>query len=545
MSSRTLINNNNIHDLVDKYLKDKSQLPPDLARIPIGNWNVSQVTNMQRLFGDENFNEPLNGWDVSNVTNMLYMFVGCERFNQPLDAWNVSNAETLSYMFYDCNSFNQSLNSWNVSNVVNMAYMFIRCTSFNQPLNDWDVSNVTNMAYMFSECLSFNQPLNSWNVSNVVNMTNMFNRCASFNQPLNQWDVSEVTNMRRMFFRCTNFNQRLRMWNVENVTDFEDMFDDCPISEANKPDFVDDERENEHDIPQNEVDPYEIHHASSKINYTKLNDFLRSHIGTQMPANINYPQYIRETVTNIIQTGAGSEDEKFEIIVKLIRIMNERLNLFNYSEISPVLRETIFSGLEYVKLQTPEFKHAYADEFTHVCVTAYTDDGNDGMTCAKGAIERIIMALVVACKAMILTDGSPANPEHEQLVDIITSNPETLIPEYIKDWYKEHKMGTDGAFAENATVDEKRASLRAFLLTKFPEEEETGLIDRKIALFADTIGYDADDFMYGGTRRRRRWHHKYMRTRKTVRKGRKSHKKRKTKRIRKNAKTKRVKRMKR
>jgi hypothetical protein len=46
----------------------------------------------------------------------------------------------------------------------------------------------------------------------------------------------------------------------------------------------------------------------------------------------------------------------------------------------------------------------------------------------------------------------------------------------------------------------RKENLKLYLLEKFPEEEE--LIDSKIVEFADNIGYDDDNFMYGGRKRK-------------------------------------------
>ena len=190
----TTITDENIHYLVNMYANRPRRLPVDLQNIPIGEWDVGRVTNMEKMFFSTiNFDQPLNEWNVSNVTNMKGMFEGCTRFNQPL-------------------------NDWNVDNVTNMKDMFEGCTSFNQPLNDWNVDKVTNMEDMFFNCISFNQPLNDWNVSNVTNMHSMF-AFSGFNQPLNNW-------------------------NINNVTDMEDMFSECPIEEENKPTY----KENIQDI---------------------------------------------------------------------------------------------------------------------------------------------------------------------------------------------------------------------------------------------------------------------------------------------------------
>jgi surface protein len=72
------ITNENIRNLVNRYLYENDGLPP------INSWDVSAVTNMSKLFFLHNFNEPLDGWNVSNVTNMSEMFASVSFFNQPL-----------------------------------------------------------------------------------------------------------------------------------------------------------------------------------------------------------------------------------------------------------------------------------------------------------------------------------------------------------------------------------------------------------------------------------------------------------------------------
>jgi surface protein len=225
----TVINNRNIRNLVKLYCTNqKNMLPEDLRNTPIGQWDVSQVTNMNNLFeGYQMFNEPLESWNMSNVTSTILMFHGCKNFNQPLNNWNMSNVVDTSKMFLNCHVFNQPLNNWDMSNVDNINGMFFGCMRFNQSLNDWNVSNVNNMSDLFNHCKSFNQPLNNWNVSNVTDMNRMFYHCETFNQQLDEWDVSNVTDMNNMFSDCNNFNQPLNKWNVSNVTDMANMFYFC------------------------------------------------------------------------------------------------------------------------------------------------------------------------------------------------------------------------------------------------------------------------------------------------------------------------------
>ena len=204
---------------------------------PIGDWDVSLITDMSSLFAYKQlFNGDISGWDVSNVTNMRYMFNNAQSFRRYISEWNVSNVTDMEGMFLRAYRFNngdercgskKSLNSWNVSNVTNMRNMFYEASAFNQSLNNWNVSNVTNMSEMFRNAFAFNQPLGNWNVSNVTSMNSMFSEARAFNQPLNNWNVSNVPSMRLMFENAHAFNQPLDSWNVSNVTSMVGMFENA------------------------------------------------------------------------------------------------------------------------------------------------------------------------------------------------------------------------------------------------------------------------------------------------------------------------------
>jgi surface protein len=194
------------------------------------------VTDMSWMFyGDTidfpTFNQPIGNWDVSSVTDMSYMFYEAISFNQPIGNWDVSNVTDMSWMFYggdlEVPDFNQPIGNWNVSSVTNMTGMFATnegSSPFNQPIGDWDVSNVTDMSRMFSGASNFNQPIGNWVVSNVTDMDEMFFGADTFNQPIGNWDVSNVTDMSVMFFGANTFNQPIGNWNVSNVTLMPQMF---------------------------------------------------------------------------------------------------------------------------------------------------------------------------------------------------------------------------------------------------------------------------------------------------------------------------------
>ena len=67
-------------------------------------------------------------------------------------------------------------------------------------------------------------------------MTFMFLNAIAFNQPIGDWNVSNVNYMRGMFHGATSFTQDLRNWSIpNNPENVNMMFENCPISDANKP----------------------------------------------------------------------------------------------------------------------------------------------------------------------------------------------------------------------------------------------------------------------------------------------------------------------
>ena len=102
---------------------------------------------------------------TTKVTDMKLMFNENSTFNQPIGNWDVSNVTNMNDLFYN-STFNQPIGNWDVSNVTNMAYMFADATSYNQDLSSWSVDGVT-------QCLQFSDGATSWTLPqpNFTNCT--------------------------------------------------------------------------------------------------------------------------------------------------------------------------------------------------------------------------------------------------------------------------------------------------------------------------------------------------------------------------------------
>jgi len=121
--------NDELIDAVEKYVSHNSlDDAEELAKTygyPIGQWDVSKVTDFSYIFDNEHtFNEKIGSWDVSNACTMKCMFRGAQKFNQELSLWNTSNVTDMRWMFAGARSFNRNLFDCDIFSVANCAGMF-------------------------------------------------------------------------------------------------------------------------------------------------------------------------------------------------------------------------------------------------------------------------------------------------------------------------------------------------------------------------------------------------------------------------------------
>ena len=264
-------NNNEIHSLVTncvKILGDNCNL----------NWiDVSNVTNMSKLFENSAFNGDISNWDVSNVTDMSAMFAW-SIFNGDISNWDVSNVKNMQRMFAWSN-FNRDISKWHISNANDMQRMFA-WSNFNSDISKWNINKECNTIRMFyhgsinneykpkgvliSESFNFGSvdkqkkrinvysrffdilekpyktitqedkefielltlPDNFYKVQNkdiLISIIEKYIKIFGDNCNLNWIDVSNVTNMSYIFYD-SNFNGDISQWNVSNVTNMQGMF---------------------------------------------------------------------------------------------------------------------------------------------------------------------------------------------------------------------------------------------------------------------------------------------------------------------------------
>merc|ERR1712176_453670 len=82
----------------------------DCPHGPIGEWDVSRVTDMSEMFSNQLvFNGDISKWDVSRVKDMSGMFRSCATFNNDISKWDVSSVTDMNGMFAGASVFNSDI----------------------------------------------------------------------------------------------------------------------------------------------------------------------------------------------------------------------------------------------------------------------------------------------------------------------------------------------------------------------------------------------------------------------------------------------------
>jgi hypothetical protein len=216
--------------------------PQDLS-----SWNTSNVTYMDEMYTMSRLNHNVGNWNVTGVTNMYRMFYGAVNFNNggsdSIKNWNTSSVNDVGQMFYSAITFNQPLTNFNFTNVTITSDMFAFCYEFNQDCSNWErvgstMQWITRAVRMFSNCRKFNGSANTWNLQRLDDMSYIFYKCYQFNQPLGNWNLQNLTWMVGSFTNCFSFNQNLGSWRLSNLQTAENRFMGlCPDSNTSRTTF--------------------------------------------------------------------------------------------------------------------------------------------------------------------------------------------------------------------------------------------------------------------------------------------------------------------
>ena len=125
-----------IEDRYDKLGPGTKRNPIDFNDIDISDLDSFYNRNIDKgIFAETKFKYiDISDWDVSNVTNMTRMFCWCKELESigDISKWDVSKVNSMIHMFFDCKKFNQDISNWDVSNVMGRVDMFYGCPIKNE-----------------------------------------------------------------------------------------------------------------------------------------------------------------------------------------------------------------------------------------------------------------------------------------------------------------------------------------------------------------------------------------------------------------------------
>ena len=180
----------------------------------IGSWDVSNVTVIDRMFKktlafNNGGSADINNWNFPLVTSMYEMFGNSESFNQPIGNWNVSgvtNMEALFRQAYVGPLTQESFNTWDVSSVTTMRQMFLRGLDFlalNPNITDWNTQNVVDFNGFLQQSTGFNRDLSNWNISSGMSFGLTFGTNNGIDNAvigdISNWVITQGPNFQNFF----------------------------------------------------------------------------------------------------------------------------------------------------------------------------------------------------------------------------------------------------------------------------------------------------------------------------------------------------------
>jgi surface protein len=467
---------------------------------------------------------PIGQWDVSRVTNMSFLFAGItriynvmddkwEEFDENLNDWDVSNVKNMTGMFYYCKFFKSPLNKWNVSNVTNMTYMFTYCKSFNSDINSWIVSNVKNMEYMFYNCLKFNKPLNNWNVTKCDNFKFMFNdnygSDMEFNQNLSSWLIKDIPNIDNGMFslRMSRYVEGL-----PKKIDLKEMIEQEAREHFTKINYLNLITE------QTQGRAFEIHNEFKTLSQTKINylyDLLSHEVG--LPSDTykleNIKNHIVSKLTNFINSEENVDLDK-DVYTSAINVIERRLDFSNKLNLIPLYGYLI----DFVFKQPYIFKMNYVQLYLKDCMGSYsvTDSpltlpfNMSMISCVTGISERILLALGKTLEIICSAKDETICPKmYEELYKNVfkSLNMNELVMEWNEKYLDNEKFKENHDIRKDDPNSKKKMSrsLINYLMKKYSEAGEltrknyNKIIDEVIMYMNDGV---FDRLQFGGKKRK-------------------------------------------
>ena len=178
------------------------------------NFNTSNVTNMQYLFGYSGIESlDFSKWNTNNLENATQFIYGSSVKTVNISGWNLAklpNSESeLQTLFGDGKARSvETIIARNLTGIKNSLKNAFKSNDNLETvdLTGIDTTNVTSMYMMFRACKKLNKidGLTSFNTSNVTDMSYVFDETAVNVLDLSSWNTSSVNNINFIFRNMKN-----------------------------------------------------------------------------------------------------------------------------------------------------------------------------------------------------------------------------------------------------------------------------------------------------------------------------------------------------
>jgi hypothetical protein len=288
---------------------------------------------------------------------------------------------------------------------------------------------------------------------------------------------------------------------------------------------------------------FEIHNAFYKIDMDAYMEIMNNEVNDNKIQEYkkDIVDYINLKLTSIImKLFKGPQlEEKTKQIDTIMLLLKETLVLGDETEeYVSVMQNTLKTlvkkvqlgkSIDYVLNQSNDFIEFYINTFLQDSLHAY--EGEHGVSCIPGIVERIIMligdALFMECK----TTETKCSPNQIKLLNLFGMN-KIDINELMMNWFKEWEEDTSW---KNMTPEERKDNLTNYLRSAYDKagyskENYEPLIKNKVEELSYIFTNIEDDIpTFGGGRRKRVNKKNIAKTRKIIKKSKKQNKQKKSK----------------
>lgn len=212
----------------------------NLKTIDVSNWDVSQISAMDGIFGKATSLEEIVGldtWDLSSITDLSNLFEECTKLTTlDLSEWDVSNVSKIADFCYHCDSLKTVIiDNWDLESFGPYEFKNLLCTTpslEHVSMKNWKIPSSFNYFLSLNFCTGEVESIDvsNWDLSRTTVLEGTLNGNSHLKNiiGLDTWDTSHITSMNSLFYGDSNLETLdLSSFDTSNVTDTDGMFTNC------------------------------------------------------------------------------------------------------------------------------------------------------------------------------------------------------------------------------------------------------------------------------------------------------------------------------